>query len=152
MDDSKRIEKGFEVFVDATKLLISLSTGVVALTVAFASDLGEHRVIAVGTLGVAWLLYLASIFCGIMAVYSVVGTVTRRMGSTKDDPPGAFKTKHPTPDQGAIRFWAVPQWIFFVVATGLAGVYGLFAIQPKAPVHKSPSCVIQSQTTEAGSG
>jgi hypothetical protein len=50
---------------DFIKLIISLASGVIALSATFVPKFAEHSSITIGVLFVSWLLFAASIFFGI---------------------------------------------------------------------------------------
>ena len=71
-----RVDKAFEFAKDSTKQLITLSTGIVALTITFAKDIlggvpaGPRRL-----LFAAWVVYLISIICGRWTLLALTGSL-----------------------------------------------------------------------------
>jgi hypothetical protein len=94
-DLSERSQKVFDFASDVTKQLITLSTGVVALTITFSKDIlggvAEDKVNVffffwkvkeTQLLASAWLVYLISIVFGIVALMALTGSLERPRGST----------------------------------------------------------------------
>ena len=77
MDDvsiSARTGKAFDFYSDATKQLITLSTGIIALMIAFSKDvLGSMPGKARYVLLAALIMYLLSILCGLYTLLSLTG-------------------------------------------------------------------------------
>jgi hypothetical protein len=75
---SSKVEKAFDFAQEATKQLITLATGVIALTVTFLTDVaanassGSARV-----LQAAWILYFISIVAGVFTLLSLAGNLER---------------------------------------------------------------------------
>jgi hypothetical protein len=71
----KNIEKAFDFAQDTTKQLITLATGVIALTITFLSDVIKTApASSVTWLHSAWVLYLVSIVFGILTLLNSQGT------------------------------------------------------------------------------
>jgi hypothetical protein len=85
------IEKAFEFAQEATKQLITLATGVIALTITFLKDvLGTDG--SAGFLQAAWVLYLVSIVFGVLTLLNLTGNLERPgPGST----PSIYRGEHP---------------------------------------------------------
>lgn len=76
IDDAERVKLGFEMVRDLSSELITLSTGVIALSITFARDLFEG-IPERGRLAVkvAWLLCLASVLAGVMQMMAITGAL-----------------------------------------------------------------------------
>src|SRR5438128_9202307 len=73
----ERSKKAFDFASDATKQLISLSTGIIAVTITFSKDIVAASVSAGGkrVLMTAWVVYLISILCGIITLLNLTGNL-----------------------------------------------------------------------------
>jgi hypothetical protein len=120
----ERIKKAFDFYADATKQLITLSTAIIALMIAFSKEVlktvaGPGKI----PLMVALIVYLLSIGCGLFTLLNLTGQLE------------PFKAGHPpdwTPDK-----WPPPsiyapkvsissklQVVLFMIATGLIVLSG----------------------------
>ena len=103
-----REEKAFAFAQDAVKQVVTLSTGVIVLTVTFLKD-----VLPKGTdttlLEWSWGLYLLSIFFGLFALLAMTGTLTKATGDI---------------NSGVIRTFATIQMVLFFIALGLTLLFG----------------------------
>jgi len=80
-------EKSFDYANDSIKLIISLATGVLALTVTFLKDVvGQKTIHSKGLLISSWFLLLLTILFGIWTNLAITGTLNemgRNIGSKK---------------------------------------------------------------------
>ena len=114
----KNIEKAFDFAQEATKQLIALATGVIALTITFLTDVVETAPAgSAGFLQAAWVLYLASIVFGILALLMLTGNLER---------PGEGKS--PSIYRGNIVACSIGQVLTFVAAVVLTLVFGFKAV------------------------
>jgi hypothetical protein len=67
----EREKKAFDFAADLSKQLITLSTGIVTITLLLSKDIAEPRAIAVA----AWAFYLLSTLCGLWALMALTGTL-----------------------------------------------------------------------------
>lgn len=113
-----RTEKAFDFAQETTKQVITLSTGIVALSVTFLKDVfgGSQTEFQVGLLITAWIAYLISIAAGIATLLSLTGS----LGSSKEDSPSIFGR--------TIQLMAITQLLLFVGATGLIVWYGVLSL------------------------
>ena len=99
-------EKAFEFVQETVKQVITLSTGIIALTITFVKDfIGEgapHG--AEVLLAVAWLFYILSVICGVWTLLSVTGSLNE--GGTD-----VFSSNIILP--------AIPHVLTFVIGLGL---------------------------------
>ncbi len=69
MNDNERAQKSFDLAAETTKQLISLSTAIITVTIAFAKDFfGSRQSGLEWLLALAWLLYLISLISGIFTL------------------------------------------------------------------------------------
>lgn len=78
------IEKAFDFANDLTKQLISLSTGIIALTITFSTNIisaetGEFNRWIIS----AWIMFLFSIFFGVWTLMALTGTLEPKHGAAK---------------------------------------------------------------------
>jgi hypothetical protein len=72
----ERSKKAFDFAQETTKQLISLATGVIALTITFSKDLaGGLSPGTKGYLAAAWFAYLFSVLCGVWTLMAMTGTL-----------------------------------------------------------------------------
>ena len=72
MDD--QLQKAFDFAQEATKELIALGTGVIALTVTFAEDVfAEATGSELWLLVSSWIAFLVSVSCGAWALLALTG-------------------------------------------------------------------------------
>ncbi|HEX7286538.1 MAG TPA: hypothetical protein VF532_10165 [Candidatus Angelobacter sp.] len=73
----ERIKKAFDFAADLTKQLITLATGMIALTISFQKEiLGGHLDGgAKSMMKAAWALYIFSLFCGIWMLMALTGSL-----------------------------------------------------------------------------
>jgi hypothetical protein len=85
MDDvARRIaEMGFQSASDLAQQLLTLSTGILALSITFTKDIVKDATRSpLWILKVAWVLYLLSICCGIWTKMALTGTLMPQQGTT----------------------------------------------------------------------
>ena len=71
--------KGFEFARDLAQQLITLSSGILALTVTFAKDIVKNVAeSSMWILMTAWVIYLLSICCGIWTLMALTGILTQK--------------------------------------------------------------------------
>lgn len=85
---SDQVKLGFEFAKSSSEQLISLSTGILALSITFTKDIanGIPRK-ATWILGLSWLFYLVSIICGFDHLSALTGQLVPGTASAKIDPP-----------------------------------------------------------------
>jgi hypothetical protein len=77
-DMDPRIEKAFEFAQEATKQLITLATGVIALTITFLTDVVKTAPAGSAVfLQTAWVFYFVSIVFGIFSLLALTGNLER---------------------------------------------------------------------------
>jgi hypothetical protein len=118
MDD--RLQKAFDFASDSTKQLITLSTGVLALTITFNKDIvggdpGQASLI----LFIAWVLYLLSIVCGIWTLLALTGNL---------EPTGAHRNTSPSIRTRNVTLPSLLQISAFLLATLLTVIFGIVAV------------------------
>lgn len=113
----ERLAKAFDFSQDSAKQLITLSTGVLALTITFYKDFAPqagHGSKTLMTFG--WLAFLLSILCGVVHLFALTGALAPKTG-------GELKLHWPIAD-----FSLGGQQILFVIAlvlTVVAAIKGL---------------------------
>ncbi len=79
-----RDKKAIELANDTTKQILTLSTGIVYLSIAFKKDFvpeSFNGTLAVRVLIFAWFLYLCSILAGVLTLLFLTGEVGRKDGT-----------------------------------------------------------------------
>jgi hypothetical protein len=113
----KNVEKAFDFAQDATKQLIGLATGIIALTITFLTDVAKAAPSgAEFFLQAAWVMYLASIAFGVFTLLALTGQLEQGGG----DKPSIYS-------EAVVRF-AKGQIISFGAALILTLVFGFLAV------------------------
>jgi hypothetical protein len=78
-------DKAFSTVGDLTKQIITLSTGIIALTITFFKDFAGSGAssAARNTMTLAWVLYTASIVFGLFTMMAVAGNQASRVNPPK---------------------------------------------------------------------
>ena len=114
----KRIEKAFDFAQEATKQLITLATGVIALTITFLTDVIKTAPAGSASfLQAAWVLYLVSIVFGILTLLMLTGNLER---------PGEGRS--PSIYRGSIVACSIGQVLSFSLAVAFTLVFGFKAV------------------------
>lgn len=119
-------KKAFDFASDVCKQLITLATGILAITITFSKDLvGPASRIAQSFLAFAWVVYLASILSGIATLLILSGLLGR--------------SKAPSIYSPKARWAAGTQIVLFVIAVGFTILFGIFAFGPAGASTPTPS-------------
>jgi hypothetical protein len=79
-------EKSFEYANDSIKLIMSLATGVLALTIAFLKDvIGDGIIHGKWLLGIGWFSLFLAIILGIWAILAITGSLNELAKSALPD-------------------------------------------------------------------
>jgi hypothetical protein len=118
-----RFDKAFDFAQDTTKQIVTLSSGIIAITLTFLNGKLKNYPSTTRTwLEVGWVLYLASILLGVVTLMALSGNLER---------PGTNKTTNAANDpsiyRGNIRGPSVLQVLFFLAATVCTLVFGFRA-------------------------
>jgi hypothetical protein len=107
-------EKAFDFAQDATKQMITLATGIIALTVTFIHDLAAHAsATAILIVEAGWIVYVVSIFFGLMTLLQFAGNLET--------------TERPSIYGGGIKYTSVAQTFCFLAGTALVIAFGVGA-------------------------
>lgn len=100
--------KAFDFASGVTKLLVSLATGVITITITFGSNslTGQNDIVWHEGLLWSWILLVLSIFTGICAMMAMTGVLS------KEEKPNVYSC--------SIRFWEVLQIITFIIGIALS--------------------------------
>jgi hypothetical protein len=111
------IEKAFDFAQEATKQLIALATGIIALTITFLTDVVDTASAGITFLRAAWVLYLVSVILGIFTLLSLAGNLER---------PGEGQT--PSIYRGNVVTFSIGQIACFGAALAFTLVFGFKAV------------------------
>jgi hypothetical protein len=111
------VEKAFDFAQEVTKQLITLSTGIIAVTITFLVDVVDEGGGRVGALELAWVFYLVSVAFGIFALMSMSGNLER---------PGEGKA--PSIYAPNIVFGSIGQILCFAAGLASTLVFGFTAL------------------------
>jgi len=113
----EQLRKAFDFAQEATKQLITLSTGIIALTIAFLKDVVKTAPpSAADYLYAGWFLYLVSIICGLITLLSLTG----QLGGDKPASPSIYSLD--------IRIPSALQIVTFLTGLTLTIVFGVKAV------------------------
>jgi hypothetical protein len=144
---NEREKKAFDFAADLTKQLITLSTGIVTITLLLSKDLVGPRVFAL----LAWTFYLLSTVFGLWALMALTGTLAplkRKMkphAAVKPASSAATDTEVPFEIGGNVRTPSALQIFAFGLATLFTLVYVIatFARPQKIVTTTESNCCCQ---------
>ena len=114
-DLDPRQTKAFDFAAEFAKQLITLSTGIVAITITFRQGiLGGGDKGDTVLLGLAWLALTLSILCGVGLLMSMTGHLAKRPASTIYE--------------FGVRAWAIGQTVTFLVGIVLTVSFGFTSL------------------------
>jgi hypothetical protein len=117
MDD--RSKTAFAFAQDTTKQLITLATGIMALTITFFHDFATSASALSKTLMAAsWVLYVLSIIFGLVALMAMTGSL--QPAKADDSPPSIRGSNVTTP--------AILQILLFLLALAVTVLAGILAL------------------------
>jgi hypothetical protein len=146
----ERSKKAFDFAADLTKQLITLSTGIVTITLLFSKDLAGPRELAV----LAWVFYLLSTLFGLWALMALTGTLAPVIdGASQKEKPDRTNTPGPLLMGRNVRIPSKWQILTFAAATILTLLYVVLAFgHPLPPASASPanccSCTCSPATSK----
>lgn len=116
-----RSQKAFEFASNSVKQLITLSTGIVALTITFAKDILHGvslgpRALLIG----AWLVYLLSITFGVWTLLALTGSLEPEGADPQNWPRASIRGKN-------VKIPSVLQVLSFLLGTLLTVAFGIWA-------------------------
>jgi amino acid transporter len=118
---NERLKKSVDLVADLSKQLITVSTGIVTVTLLFSKDLFGPKCIAVA----AWIFFLLSTVCGLWALMALTGT----LAPSDENPP----TDEDFVIGGNVRHASAAQIITFGLAVILTMAYVVFAFSGPTP-------------------
>jgi hypothetical protein len=110
-----RTDKSFQFAQDTTKQLMTLSTGIIALTITFSRDVVKNPSVSGHSL-LLWALgaFLFSTVCGVVTLMALTGNLV-----------GAADDKEPSIYARDVRIPSMLQALSFAAALALTLLYGL---------------------------
>ena len=115
-----QVVKSFDALADLVKQVITLSTGVIALTLSFLKDVVRSVPPRTGwLLRASWLLHGFSATCGVLAFMAIVGSLGTAAANE-----GIYRA--------GIALWVGLQLFLFMTANVLLAVFGSRAFAVKA--------------------
>jgi hypothetical protein len=124
---NERLKKAVDFIADLTKQLITVSTGIVTVTLLFSKDIFGPKLVAVW----AWVFYLASTVFGLWALMALTGTLVPNDGEAPKD--------EDFPIGKNVRLQSTLQIGAFGIAVVLTLIYVLLAFS--GPLPKGPDQV-----------
>jgi hypothetical protein len=122
-----RLTKAVELIADLTKQLITLSTGIVTVTLLFSKDIFVPKHIAVW----AWGFYLLSTILGLWALMALTGTLAPVSQSAPKDEDFPIKANIRIPSGGQIITFGIA--VAFTIWYVFAAMYGPEPAPPPVP-------------------
>ena len=114
-------KKAFDFASDVIKQLITLATGIIAITITFSKDIvGASMLTDSITIFISWGLFILSIICGILALLALTGTLDPL---TPSDPPTV-----PSVNSNSIKLFSAIQILSFIAGLICTVVFGITAI------------------------
>lgn len=117
-------QAGVTIAADLSKQLITISTGILALSITFAKDIAKDIGRDGRIIGTAWFLFLMTIVLALLHISALTGALL----PTKPEYNLNF---------GSARFFAIGQIVVFAFAIASTVVFGLRAMKrlgrPKLP-------------------
>jgi hypothetical protein len=116
-DFAEHTKKAFDFASDATKQMITLATGVIALTITFRKDIATDVPSTGKTfLAVGWVLYLLSVILGVATLMNLAGNLER----PQNDRRSIYA--------GSIRLLGGMQAVAFLLAIACTITFGAIAL------------------------
>jgi hypothetical protein len=112
----ERARKAVDAVSDLAKQLITLATGVIAITISFAKDIFGGHAGGNGLLVASWVAYLVCITAGVWVLMAIAGTLDP---VTSPNPTAKATAQDGRVFGGNVRIPAAIQVLAFVVATVL---------------------------------
>lgn len=110
------VDKAFDFAQEVTRQLITLATGIIALTITFLVDVLANDRDGVWALKVAWVCYLLSVPLGVAAMLSMSGNLERP------------RSANPSIYTANIVFFSAAQIVTFLAGLVFTLVFGFLAL------------------------
>ena len=120
----ERRKKAFDFASELTKQLITLSTGILAITITFSRDIIKSPVTprtAIVMMMLAWGVYLLCIVFGIWTLMALTGELEPKPGTTASPP-------EPTTKNFNVFLPTLLQIVSFLIATMTVIVFGVISV------------------------
>jgi uncharacterized membrane protein len=115
----EKMKKAFDFAQETTKQLLTLATGIIALTITFLKDVvHEAPPGAAKYIEIAWFLYLVSVLFGMATLMGLTGSLVPKTGAP---------VREPSIYAWAVRIPSSLQILTFVAALVLTLIFGLKA-------------------------
>jgi hypothetical protein len=124
-------KSAFDYASEATKQLITLATGVIAVSITFSKDIIGNTTAHRGVLIGSWIAYIVSIVAGVWALLALTGELQPRSG-----------TKTPSIRGKNVTWPAIIQIILFLGATAALVAYAGLTFNSKATPTKTTTTIV----------
>lgn len=129
----ERTKKAFDFAAESTKLLITLSTGIIALTITFSKEfVPDLSGAPLWPMAMAWSCFLLSILFGVATMLSLTGLLSGDPAVAQDDEPPI----EPSVYAPTVTRWSLIQIVFFLLALSFTCVHGCASLS-SAPSERS---------------
>ncbi|MCY1719133.1 hypothetical protein OU798_02185 [Prolixibacteraceae bacterium Z1-6] len=119
-------KKAFDYAAESTKLLITLSTGIITITITFLGDLtSDFAELVTWPLFVSWILFFLSIILGVATMLSLTGTLlpkNKKLTNLEEH------EKNLSINDRNITFKSFAQIVTFLFALFFTGVFGVLSL------------------------
>lgn len=122
-------EKAVDAAAETVRQVLTLATGVIALTVTFADDIIEPGSAALPWVKWAWTLFGTSIFFGILTLMAITGNLHK--AATSSTNPDMFATNIVV--FGNLQIWICFGALVLTICFGIIGLDETRARRPAAP-------------------
>ncbi|NJB84441.1 hypothetical protein GGR26_000186 [Lewinella marina] len=127
--------KAFDFAADSTKLLITLATGMIALTITFSSDfVGDISGVPLWPILTAWVFYLLSVVFGVATMLSMTGELSAEAPAPEAGQP----TPDPTVYAPSVTSKSLIQIALFLLALLFTCIHGCEALTQQRAAPADP--------------
>lgn len=131
--------KAFDYAQDSAKQMLTLSVGILALTITFFKEFaGGGSAGSKTLLAVSWVFFLASIIAGILHLYALVGEIAPPGGGGQPDEHTGAPTHSGSIWNKAPIVTSMVQQAAFGIALMIAVAAGLLALSSSSPEGGEP--------------
>lgn len=155
---TESVKKAFDFASETTKQLLTLSTGIIALTITFAKDiLISVPFSAKVFLMLAWIVYVFSLLFGLLTLMALTGElqppppkeVAAAADAEKDDKAAnGAEPRIPSIWAPSIKVASVLQILTFLLATVFVVVSGVLSTVSSGPLNPMPPAPASTTTNQ----
>jgi hypothetical protein len=121
---SEQRKAAFDSASDVTKQLITLATGIIAISITFSKDIIGNTTAHRAFLSASWIVYVVSIVFGVWTLLAITGELEPKTTLSRD----------PSIRQSNVTAPSAIQILMFLAATVLLVLYAVLTFKTKATV------------------